>query len=395
MNRLLVPVSSALGAALIAGCAPPGDDRPPPPPIVWEGEHIRFGTDEALGSICAGTLPYADSMAGYLAEVLGVDSPQLDVYWVPSEITAYCTDAGNPESSLGCASDGEMFSLYALHQHEMVHALRPDDLGYAPLEEGLAEVFGDDWTSTAEIVGDEQEMFEIHDGAGALENGSWVPLAGFFASFIRARDGADTLVELVHATELGGSFEDVRSAFVDVLGQPFEDAVRERDDTYLPCDHTYSRDNGLDCAQQAVPGPAAPEDSVVIDIPMDCAQDDVLGPRRGERWKTIVIEIPETGVYILGADKLGGLEPGSLRFRRCGQSCFEEFSAFTLILPEGATMLLNPVDAPPPIGEPMYSEVGCIAAGRYTVRASVVDDDDGSFQLRIARQEGDECDFLD
>jgi hypothetical protein len=100
-------------------------------------------------------------------------------------------------------------------------------------------------------------------------------------------------------------------------------------------------------------------------------------------------------VYTLGADKLGGVEPGSLRFRRCGQSCFEEFSAFTLILPEGATMLLNPVDAPPPIGEPMYSEVGCIAAGRYTVRASVVDDDEGSFQLRIARQDGDECDFLD
>jgi hypothetical protein len=341
--------------------------------------------------VCAGTLPYADSVAGYLAEVFGTDGAQFDVYWVPGDIMRYCRD----RPVLGCGTDDGVFSEYVLHQHEFVHALRRDDLGYIPLEEGLAEAYGDDWLPSREIVGDEFEMFKSSDGEQHLAPTAY-PLAGFFASFIRARDGADALVDLVHETERGESFTEARSAFDEVLRQPFEEIVVERDSTYPRCDSTFSRDNGHDCAQQAHPGPASPGDEVIIDIPMDCSRDDVLGPRRGERWKTIAIEIPTSGLYLVGADKVGGTGPGTLRFRRCGQSCFDDTTtqgfAFSW-LGADATMALEPVDAPRGFDDPGAFEAGCVAAGRYTVRASVAEDDVGSFQLRLGREEPHTCEF--
>lgn len=371
----------------VCGCAP-DDDRPP---IVWQGEHLRFGTNEDLGSVCAGTLPYADGLVGYLAEALGVSGSPVDAYWVPRDITSHCEQ----RPVLGCVNEGGIFSQYVLHQHEFVHALRRDDIGYLSLEEGLAEAYGDDLLPTREISGNELDMFKSSDGEHYLDATSY-PLAGFFASFIRARDGADALVELVHETKRGESFSEARSAFDEVLGQSFEEVVVERDSTYPKCDQTFSRDNGYDCAQQAYPGPASAGDEVVIDIPMDCARDDVLGPRRGERWKTIAIEIPVSGLYLVGADKVGGTAPGDLRFRRCGQSCFDDTTtqgfAFSWIGVD-ATMTLDPVDSPRGFDDPSALEAGCVAAGRYTVRASVAEDDGGSFQLRLGREEPHTCEF--
>jgi hypothetical protein len=394
-RQIRSPSRAALDAAVwyiagVCGCAP-DDDQPPPPPIVWEGEHLRFGTDEDLGSVCRGTLPYADGVVGYLAETFKVRAPQLDVYWVPTDIAQYCYY----DPAIGCVNEGGVFSQYVLIQHEFVHALRRDDIGYLPLEEGLAEAYGDDWLPTREITGNELDLFPASDGEDYLDAASY-PLAGFFASFIRARDGADALVELVHETERGESFTEARSAFDEVLGQSFEELVVERDSTYPLCDQTFSRDNGYDCAQQAHPGPASPGDEVVIDIPMDCARDDVLGPRRSERWKTIAIDIPVSGLYFVGADKVGGTAPGDLRFRRCGQSCFDDTTtqgfAFSW-LGADATLTLDPVDAPRGFGDPSAFEAGCVAAGRYTVRASVAEDDEGSFQLRLGREEPHTCEF--
>jgi hypothetical protein len=137
--RIGMFVLFALGASSSAGCR----DDPDRPPIIWEGEHIRFGTD-ADTEICAGTLPYLDGVTGHLAEVLQQPGVKVDYYWLPDGVGEFCDDM---DDLRGCvASEAEVFSTLAVHQHELVHALRYPQRLYLPLEEGLAEAYGDDWS---------------------------------------------------------------------------------------------------------------------------------------------------------------------------------------------------------------------------------------------------------
>lgn len=113
-----------------------GEDRPP---IVWEGEHLRFGTHEDT-TICEGTLPYMDAYVGYLGDLFERPHARVDYYWVSTdESDAHCSMAGR-----GCASGREVFSQYALHMHELVHAARDGAHAYLPLEEGIADLYGDE-----------------------------------------------------------------------------------------------------------------------------------------------------------------------------------------------------------------------------------------------------------
>jgi hypothetical protein len=94
-------------------------DEPDPPPIVWEGEHLRFGTDEDESLLCAGTLPYLDGAVGYLGELFEHPDRRVDYYWLPEGTDAYCPDGVD-----GCANDRGTFSKFTIHQHKLVHAVR-------------------------------------------------------------------------------------------------------------------------------------------------------------------------------------------------------------------------------------------------------------------------------
>lgn len=109
MSRL-TSLATGLVLAVASGCS----DEPPLPPVVWEGEHLRFGTDADESTLCAGTLPYLDDVTGHLSEVFGRPNARVSYYWLPEGTGAYC-----PEGAEGCVSDRGTFSQHAIHQHEL------------------------------------------------------------------------------------------------------------------------------------------------------------------------------------------------------------------------------------------------------------------------------------
>jgi hypothetical protein len=64
-----------------------------------------------------------------------------------------------PDGVDGCADDRGVFSKFTIHQHELVHAVRWPSRLYLPLEEGLAEAFGDDW-NRFEVQGNIRDLLE-------------------------------------------------------------------------------------------------------------------------------------------------------------------------------------------------------------------------------------------
>ena len=110
-------------AALVLEGAGACNDEPEPPPITWEGEHVRFGTDADESLLCSGTLPYLDGAVGYLGEVFGHPGARVDYYWLPEGTEPHCVEHAD-----GCADERRVFTRHAIHQHELVHAVRePND----------------------------------------------------------------------------------------------------------------------------------------------------------------------------------------------------------------------------------------------------------------------------
>jgi hypothetical protein len=339
------------------------------PPVVWEGEHVTFASDANVGEICGGTLSRLDSITGHLGGVFGLSgTPRIDYYWAPEGVGAYCE--GDP---WGCTRHTTVFSEHVLHQHELVHAVRDTDRSsYDPFEEGLAEAFGDDWDPPTVFGGDVRTMWKT-DWNGHLPD-AYYPLAGYFVSYLVAEYGIDATMVFDRASSYRDSSRETNDRFESSFGESIDQAIAGVDEEYPRCEQTRYRDNSFECMQPAITAVGDLE----LSVAMGCEQGDVLGPRRGERWKTVVIEIPETGVYDYGFAKIGGTEPGRLKVRRCGQSCFDvegaQWDGFSLFDDEAA-----PDDEQ--LGDISLS--ACFAAGRYVARFAVDEDDAGDFLLRL------------
>jgi hypothetical protein len=355
--------TASIVAATLLSCG--GDDRYRPP-IAWEGEYLRFGTDEEPESVCAGTLPYSDDVVGYLANVFGVSNPEIDFYWTPEDLECGAEDA------IGCTNGSAAWSKFPFHQHELVHAVRDGDLAYPPLEEGLAEAFGDSWDPWLPLAGDAAVLWETHQRGSGIE-GSWYPVAGHYVSFLRAAYGTEALLQLVETSDHFDSWDHTQLLFEDVYGDTFAETIDEYRD-YPGCNQTLYRDNGFDCGNEAIRVADVGEPDQEIRVSLDCGDSAVVGPARGERWTTLTLEVPTTRLYEFGAAKFGGNAAGRLRVRECGQSCFDEDSfrfAFDL-------------DLPPDVDGQVGAVTTCIDAGRYTMRLAIDEDDTGEFVVRFA-----------
>ncbi|HWB78212.1 MAG TPA: hypothetical protein VG755_24775 [Nannocystaceae bacterium] len=371
----MISIISILGAAVPA-CA---DEAPEVPPIVWEGEHLRFGTSEDLDAVCAGTLPYADDLVEHMAHLLGAAEPTVDFYWVPDGLDRYCV----PEQ-VGCTVGSSVFSQFVLHQHEFVHALR-DHGAYRPLEEGLAELYGDDWEAFYHLEGDVIEMFETHDKK-PLE-GPWYPLAGFFASFLRHHAGTADFLAFVEATNKGDSWDVTERMFTEFFDATVDDLVADQTATYPRCNQTIYRDNSFECSRPGVTLP--PEGSTevtTITVAMGCGDADVLGPRRGERWVTMAVDNPAEGVFEIGLNKVGGTGPGHFESRRCDQSCADgRMNLLTVPLDYPAVAS----QAAPDEGEERWQYQVCLPGGIHLARFAVEEDDtDTELIMWLRRTDG-------
>jgi hypothetical protein len=245
------------------------DDRPP---IVWKGQHLRFGTQEDTSAICDGTLPYMDAFVGHIGELFERRNARVDYYWVPQDVGSYCVSIAG-----ACAREAEVFSDSVLHKHELVHAARPE--AYLPLEEGIAELYGDqDRWELEPVPEDVLRLLQDHQHGRFIEDHRHYKSLGHFTSYLKLIGGADSLAALSRQTAYDDSFESLDAVFQELYRLPLEDVIERYVDTYPVCDQTRHVSNDFDCGRNVVHLPAQGGEPLDLSIAPDCDDPDVLGP---------------------------------------------------------------------------------------------------------------------
>lgn len=355
--RGIAPLTACVvGATLGTGCgAEAGPERPP---IVWEGEHLRFGTDSDE-EICAGTLPYLDGVAGHLGEVFERPAARIDYYWLPDGIDAQC----GIEGLWGCVfEEPEAFSTLLVHQHELVHAVRAPQRMYLPLEEGLAEAYGDGWTPVAPPSGDILDVLQEHQHGRRMPNEAF-PVAGHFVSYLREEHGVDALLALDRVSGYSDSFAKVQADLREAYGLELEDDVARYESTYPKCDRRFYRDMAFDCSLNLVEAPSVPGEEIEVMISLSCEDPAVLGPQLEQRWTTITLDVRTAGRYFLYAAKADGDYTWPIIFQECDGSCLVH-------------------DTPVAWESQLISGIQCLERARYLFRFT--DDVDFSdYQLKV------------
>lgn len=347
--------------ALVLAAAPACSDEPVLPPILWEGEHVRFGTDADDDVICAGTLPYLDGAVGHLGAVFGRPDARVDYYWLPEGTGEHCD-----EDVEGCADEHRVFSRYTIHQHELVHAVRFPSQLYLPFEEGLAEAYGDDWERFP-VQGDIRELLE-----DPMRN-DYIPgpgygLAAHFVSYLDAKHGLGALVMLDDATSYRDSFADAEAAFRRVYDQSLDEAIDEYRSDYPRCDTPAFRHKTFDCSRNVVEAPIETDERLDLTVSLACEDPAVLGPRLGQRWTTVTLDVRVAGQYHIFFAPVEGNALELVRITRCDISCFE-----------------YPDDLPSRTTGHQFGSYLCLEQGRYLFRFAIDEDQEGDYQLAVTR----------
>lgn len=333
--------------------------------MAWEGEHVTLRTDSTLDGVCGGTLAQLDALVLHVGSELGVEIPYVDYNWVPAGVEDHCSVEHG-----GCASGTAVFSEYLPHQHEIVHAVRgTENSAYDAFEEGLAEYLGDDWDRVEEFGGSVTAMWELE---GSDLPAPYYPLAGHFVSYLAEEFGEHELGAFDRISAYTDSWAQTEVSFEDVFMMTFSDVVAARMADYSPCEQTHYRSNTFECSQPAT----VADQALTLEVNMSCTQPSVVGPRRGERWTTVAIDVPLSRYYDVGLQKIGGSHNGRMRYRRCGQSCYDlnawqPFDTEVESAPEAAQ------------GQSvLYST--CLPEGRYVFRFAVDDGDEGDFVFTLS-----------
>lgn len=358
---------TAAVALLVLAVSSACSDEPEPPPIVWEGEHVRFGTDADESTLCAGTLPYLDGAVGHLKEIFGRPDARVDYYWMPEGTEPYCRRDGN-----GCTNDGGVFTRYPIHQHELVHAIRYPGGLYLPLEEGLAEAHGDDWDRFT-IQGDIRDL--LQDPADGYIPGQGYGLAAHFVSYLETTHGLDALLELDAATRYEGSYSQAEAAFEQVYDRSLDAEIADYEAEYPGCDTLAFRDKAFDCSRNVVAAPTDVGGELDMIVSLACDDPTVLGPRLGKRWTTVALDIEVAGRYhIVASPKSGGsLEP--LRMARCDLSCFE--------YPDDSLSRTTGYE---------FGASFCLGPSRYLFRFAIAEDELDDYRLIVHHTDYPSCD---
>jgi hypothetical protein len=357
---------ASLAATLVLAVANGCSDEPPLPPIVWEGEHLRFGTDADDSTICAGTLPYLDGVVGHLGEVFGRPNARVSYYWLPDGTDAYC-----PEGVEGCVSDRGTFSRHTIHQHELAHAVRWPSRLYLPFEEGLAEAFGDDWNRFP-VQGNIHHLLEDPVGYRYLP-GTGYGLAAHFVSYLETEHGLEPLIELDARTDYEQSYASAAAAFERVYDQPLDTVVDAYEAEYPRCDTLTFRHKEFDCSRNVIEAPTELDTRVTTTISLSCDDPAVLGPRLGQRWTTRTLDVKVAGRYAIHGRPLEMLPFELIEIRNCDISCFE------------ARDLLSSLTG---------TQLGgsyCLEPSRYLFRFAVEEDIENEYELNIERVESLPC----
>lgn len=269
---------------------------------------MSFGADQPE-RVCGGTRDYLDARAGQLSERFGSDPRTIRYYFVDSA-SEYCGDAHDP---VGCVSGRDVFSEWALLEHELVHAARDTHLPRA-LEEGLATHWGEPWPALAsDALVSRDRILEMLD-SGKIETLAEYGRMAHFVAFLAERDGWEVLVDLDERLELDSPREKLDAALVEVAGRDLEGLLEEYAD-YPECNGYVSMD--LSCGGPAI---VLGQTETVIERTVDCGDDTTLGPSAGFVFTEEIVELaPTVDDYRTVLVEGDGIEAGGhVMMRACG-----------------------------------------------------------------------------
>lgn len=324
-------VSLAALLAIEAACAEPFDV-----PIVWEGEHLRVGTDKDIDAWCPGTMPRMDAYTGGLKQVMGVpDDLVIDFYVLENPLEDYV--GGCAEDSPGC-SDGAAYSRFMPHDHELVHAVRyAEGLSHRAIEEGAASYWGD--LLAPEGVAEEAELIRMGDvleaaDADAMTLADYLR-AAHFTSYLVHQYGTSANKTLLRETEWGMRTHQLDEVFERLVGSSIDEVIAEYEGSWPWCGEEAMRSSFFDCSAPAIGLCAGPVDThplVSLDFEVSwfdhafefdvsCADSQVIGPRLGRIWRHAVVEVPIGGTHTLGA--VSDIDPADVKVtvKRCDTDC--------------------------------------------------------------------------
>ena len=300
-----------LGVVLLSAC-----ENTARPPLLWEGEHLRFGTNQDFDMVAEANLEYADAYTGHLKSVLGApDSLVVDFYWLPEEDgrAPYCE-----RDVTACTQGRAIYSSLIVDEHELVHGVGSyHGDAFIPVEEGLAEYLGDDgeWNRPA-VQGDAGDVMAQYGGDAHIPY-QYYPRMGHFVSYVVGVYGLDTLMDYARPSDKYESVETTEVHWEDAFGVSLDSTLAEYEQ-YPVCPAHLFRDDAFDCGRDAV---AVISEGMQIEIPIGRQDPDVLGPRYGEIWKTVAVDLSLTGYYSIHASVRGGDTSIRVRMSRCDADC--------------------------------------------------------------------------
>lgn len=363
------PFGGALAYVVISGgCGP---DGPAVHPVRYVGQHVEVHAEAEPAQACGGTLDYLDAYTGYLAARIGED---------PDVVVSYHYSPGGEsvddncsEEPTACAIGNSVFTRSLPDEHELVHAVRyPNRLAYRPIEEGIAELFGDDADWRPDPAGSVLDTLTTYSDGADLP-GAYYPLMESFVEYLLAEHGLEALDAYSLATDLEGSFDGAQAAFAGAFGVTLETATVAHANAFH-CNHVFSRDTGFDCSAEPSLVALAGSDTMLA-LDLACEDADVLGPRNGERWRIDAIEVTTPGLHVFNFRRVDGSADALVRVRPCGSGC-------------EAVRTLSVLEVPIAPGAEDTQRLLCMSPGLYVVRTAIADDDEGQVQLRVRAPDG-------
>jgi hypothetical protein len=314
---------------------------------------IRFAANDPE-AVCGGTLGWMDDRVVALKAVFGEKTyAHIDYYWVPD------LWPGQPwcrEPASGCAAEDRVYSEHVPHEHEVIHALRRDDLP-AVFEEGLAEMFGDiGWTREP---ASRARLLEILESGDPIDNADY-SRASHFVAFLIESHGMERLDQLASLGDYHDSYSEVQSNFADAFGLSLDQALADYSD-FPECDPAAWMDKRIACAAPATLLEPSFEAGSEIVLDFECGSAEVLGPHSGFMFTETTLDVaPQVDGLPLWIDLVGDISPeASAVLVSCG-GCEDSTVVWLsdgvgyqqLELPAGRYVLrmFRPVDDPGPLG---------------------------------------------
>lgn len=277
------------GVVVLAACEADSTVR-------WEGEHVRYLASDGLRP-CAGTPPLLDSFVPFVAGELGISlPPEIDYHWLTNDAYAR-TDC--PHETSGCAGRTVVYATGPTMRHELVHSVAAANgmTGLAFFNEGLATAYDSlgvnssrnihgFWAAPTDprpqmLLRSEDLGYEVADG---------------FVSFLLARHGPEKFVAISQRSRQGDDLNALRRTFRTVYGLELDDEAELYMSGELGCEDDHFDVRPQDCT---MPGVAWSGQGWRYEASMDCEADDVAGAYGESASRSVTLEVPTSGQFVV------------------------------------------------------------------------------------------------